>query len=271
MTVLEQDWKRKEYETWDEAFRGLAPVIRQQSVRVAAYTQVIFVQACEDGFASSTEKGRQQIGSQYADLAYKCGIYHQLGKALVPPEYQVWSDDFTEEEAAVYRKYTTDGRALIASLQEGALLAKEKRTGVIDYTDTENIPWQMQRESCQQHMERYNGSGYPEGRKGDEISPIAQIVGIAKELDRLVSETKSEDPFKEAFDAILSGEDCLWAPQLIAVLKNCRSKCRNIYNKYVHYTLTLPKTISLVDKRKDRPMGLHYRPMVGDNEGTVVA
>ena len=271
MTVLEQDWKRKEYETWDEAFRGLAPVIRQQSVRVAAYTQVIFVQACEDGFASSTEKGRQQISSQYADLAYKCGIYHQLGKALVPPEYQVWSDDFTEEEAAVYRKYTTDGRALIASLQEGALLAKEKRTGVIDYTDTENIPWQMQRESCQQHMERYNGSGYPEGRKGDEISPIAQIVGIAKELDRLASETKSEDPFKEAFDAILSGEDRLWAPQLIAVLKNCRSKCRNIYNKYVHYTLTLPKTISLVDKRKDRPMGLHYRPMVGDNEGTVVA
>ena len=135
-TVLEQDWKRKEYESWDEAFRGLAPVIRQQSVRVAAYTQVIFTQACEDGFAADTEKGRQQINSKYTDLAYKCGMYHQLGKALVPPEYQIWSDDFTEEEAAVYRKYTTDGRTLIASLQESGLRAKEKRTGTPDYTDT---------------------------------------------------------------------------------------------------------------------------------------
>ena len=102
--MLEQDWKRKEYETWDEAFHGLAPVIRQQSVRVAAYTQVLFVQACESGFAADTEKGRQQITSKYADLAYKCGLYHQLGKALVPPEYQIWRNDFTEEEVAVYRK-----------------------------------------------------------------------------------------------------------------------------------------------------------------------
>ena len=80
--MLEQDWKRKEYETWDEAFHGLAPVIRQQSVRVAAYTQVLFVQACENGFAADTDKGRQQISSKFADLAYKCGLYHQLGKAL---------------------------------------------------------------------------------------------------------------------------------------------------------------------------------------------
>lgn len=267
--MLEQDWKRKEYETWDEAFHGLAPVIRQQSVRVAAYTQVLFVQACENGFAADTDKGRQQISSKFADLAYKCGLYHQLGKALVPPEYQVWRSDFTEEEVAVYRKYTTDGRTLITALQESSLSAKEKRSGP-QSIDTENIPWQMQRESCQQHMERYDGSGYPEGRKGGDISPIAQIVGLAKELDRLASETKSEDPFKEAFEALLAGAGSLWSPELIAVLQACRSKCRGVYNKYVHYTMTLPKTIHLVDKRKERPMGLRYRPMVGEG-GKVVA
>ena len=47
-----QKWERKEYETWDEAFRGLAPAIRQQSVRVAAYTQVLFVQACASSYLS---------------------------------------------------------------------------------------------------------------------------------------------------------------------------------------------------------------------------
>ena len=114
--MSEQSWKRIEYETWDEAFRGLVPAVRQQSVRVASYTQVLFVQACTNGFGKEQPGGAERMRGQYADLAYKCGMYHQLGKSLVPPEYQLWREDFTEEEAAVYRKYTADGRALIAAL-----------------------------------------------------------------------------------------------------------------------------------------------------------
>ena len=58
---------------------------------------------------------------------------------------------------------------------------------------------------------------------------------------------------------------------MIEILKTSRGKCRAVYNKYIHYTMTLPKTIPLVEKRKSRPMGLTYRPMVSDTEGTVVA
>ena len=268
--MAEQNWKRKEYETWDEAFRGLAPAVRQQSVRVAAYTQVLFVQACADGYGKDSSDGAQEMDGQFADVAYKCGMYHQLGKALVPPEYQLWRSDFTAEEMAVYRKYTSDGRQLIASLQERGLSAKERRTGEAETLETDNIPWRMQRESCQQHMERWDGSGYPEGRQGTDISPIARIVGLAKELDRLSAETKSEEPFGEAFDALCAGSDTLWDPALIEVLRRCRSKCRDVYRKYIHYTMTLPKTIPLVDKRKDRVMGLRYRPMVAARDGKPV-
>lgn len=266
----EQGWKRVEYESWDEAFRALAPAVRQQSVRVASYTQVLFLQACADGFGRDIPGGENQMRGQYGDLAYKCGMYHQLGKALVPPEYQLWRDDFTEEEKAVYRKYAADGRALIMALQQRSLRAREKRVGQLLDDEGENIPWQMQRDSCQQHMERYDGSGYPDGRRGTEISPVAQIVGIARELDRLVSETKSEDPFGEAFDTLYAGSGTLWSPELIEVLKHSRDKCRNIYHKYIHYSMTLPKTIPLVEKRKDRPMGLRYRPMM-DGENNIVA
>ncbi|MBE6939734.1 MAG: EAL domain-containing protein [Ruminococcaceae bacterium] len=260
-----------EYETWDEAFRGQVAAVRQQSVRVAAYTQALFLQACADSFGKNTPGGSDQIRSQYGDLAYKCGLYHQLGKALVPPEYQIWQKDYTEEEVAVYQKYTTDGRALVASLQERGQRAKEKRKGAVEELPTQNIPWLMIRESCEQHMERWNGSGYPHGRQGRQISPIAQIVGLAKELDRLASETKREDPFEDACRTLQEQENTLWSPELIAVLKNARSKCRAVYNKYIHYTMTVPKTIPLVKKTKDRPMGLSYRPMVSDMTGTVVA
>ncbi|MBQ6718933.1 MAG: EAL domain-containing protein [Oscillospiraceae bacterium] len=271
MAEKEQIWKRTEYETWDEAFHGLAPVIRQQSVRVASYTQALFVQACAGNFGADTREGAERMQGQYADLAYKCGMYHQLGKALVPPEYQVWTDDFTEEEQAVYKKYTTDGRLLVASLQERGNRAKERRKGELIEQPTKNIPWLMIRESCEQHMEHWDGSGYPAQRNTTNISPIAQIVGMAKELDRLASETKSEDPFAEAIQTLMDQSGSIWNPALIEVLKAARPKCRAIYNKYIHYTLTIPKTIPLVERRKERPMGLQYRPMVSDAEGTVAA
>ena len=267
----DQNWKRKEYETWDEAFRGLAPAVRQQSVRVAAYTQAIFVQACAGSFGTKTPEGAERMVGQYADLAYKCGMYHQLGKAMVPPEYQLWQDDFTEEEQAVYRKYTTDGRLLVATLQDRGVRAKERRTGELTEQPTQNIPWLMLRETCEQHMERFDGSGFPGGRKGDEISPIAQIVGLAKELDRLCSETKSETPFDDAYKVLNAQSGKEWSTELIEVLIAARAKCRAVYNKYIHYTMTLPKTIPLVEKRKDRVMGLKYRPMVAETEGNVVA
>lgn len=260
-------WKKVYYESWDDAFRGLIPAVRQQSVRVAAYTQVLFVQACADGFAADRQVGVDEIQGRYADLAYKCGMYHQLGKALVPPEYQLWRSDFSPEEQAVYRKYTTDGRRLIAALQESGASRREKRTGEAEEPATQNIPWLMQRESCQQHMERWNGSGYPEGRVGSDISPIAQIVGLAHQLDHLAAQTKSEDPFAEAMDEIIAGEGTDWNPALIRVLRNCRSKVRGVYNKYIHYSLTLPKTIPLVEKKPNRPMGLTFRPMVDCHSG----
>ena len=267
--MKEQAWTRQEYESWDEAFRGLAPIIRQQSVRVADYTRALFVVASKKGFGKDIKGGADRMRGAYADLAFKCGVYHQLGKALVPHEYQIWQNDFTDEEKEVYKKYTTDGRLLIASLQIKSERVREKRRGTMGEIPTDNVPFLMIRESCEQHMERYDGSGYPNGLKDKAISPIAQIVGLAKELDRLASETKSETPFEFAINSLREGKGTKWSEQLISVLDAAEAECYNIYNKYISYTRTLPKTISLVDKKPGRKMGLHYRPMVSDSDGTV--
>lgn len=267
--MKEQNEKRREYTTWEEAFKGLAPVVRQQSVRIAAYTQALFIQACASGFGAQTPAGAERMQTIYSDLAYKCGMYHQLGKALVPEEYQVLHAGFTDEELALYRKYTTDGRRLVADLQEKG--AGVKRRNAEGETPTQNIPWLMLRESCQQHMERWDGSGYPEGRSGKTISPIAQIVGMAKAFDHLSAEIKSENPFSEACSAILEESGKGFSPELCEIFKTCRPKLQGIYNKFIHYTMKLPRTVPLVTKAKDRPMGLSYRPMTGGPEGRVVS
>ena len=47
MQIIKEFFKQKRFKNWDEAFRALTPVMRQQSVRVADYTQVLFEGACK--------------------------------------------------------------------------------------------------------------------------------------------------------------------------------------------------------------------------------
>ena len=257
--MKELNEKRRDYGTWEEAFRGLAPVVRQQSVRIATYTQALFIQACAAGFGAQTPAGAERMQATYADLAYKCGMYHQLGKALVPEEYQLPNTAFTAEEEQLYRKYTADGRRLVARLQELSNPSRRRNADPQEEMATDNIPFLMLRESCQQHMERFDGTGYPEGRRGAQISPIAQIVGMAKMFDHLSAEVRSENPLTEAVDAIMAESGKAFDPALCQVFAACRSKIQGIYIKFIHYTMRIPRTIPLVTKSKDRPMGLTYR------------
>ena len=252
----EQNWKPKEYGSWDEAFRGLVPQVRQQSVRVATYAQVLFVQACNSSYWKKKAKWTQLMQEEYAELAYKCGLYHQLGKATLTPEYQLWRKASSDEFKAIYQTYPSAGRILVAKLQDKKMQGDQERP-------TKNIPWLAVRDTCEQHMERFDGSGYPNGLVGDEISPMAQIVGLAKELDRLASETKSENPFDEAYVVLIQQAGRGFSEELIEVLKATRGKCRSVYKKFIQYTQTLPKTVPLVTKRSERTMGLKYRP-IGD-------
>lgn len=254
-----QELIKKKFATWDEAFRGLRSEIRQQSVRVAEYTQVLYLQACASFADVEDAEWDSRLKAEYADVAYKCGLYHQIGKAFLPEDVQLWKEEFSDIERVLYQKYPDQGRYLAAILQEkGQKIRKRKPKGSGEIP-TNNISWLMVRESCEQHMERWNGSGYPAGRVAEEISPIAQIVGLAKELDRLVSETKSENPFDEAFGVLVQQAGKEFSEAMIKLLNDTRGKCRAVYRKYIQYTKTLPQTVPLIEKRKERTMGLEYR------------
>lgn len=267
MTIKPDYWN---FNSWEEAFKALVPAVRQQSVRVASYTQVLYAQACASSFAKQSKDGALRINVKHVELAYKCALYHQIGKALLKPELQIWRNDFTEHERAIYRTYTTNGRILVSKLQERT--AKNPRfTNDFIEVGTDNVAWLMIRETAQQHMERWEGGGYPEQRKGDKISAIAQIVGLAKEIDRLSSEVKSENPFEEAMTALVAEADRGFSKEIIEIMQACRGQLKSVYRKYIQYTKTLPKTIPLVEKRDSRPMGLMYRPMIRGSESFVAA
>lgn len=236
--------------SWDEAFRRLLPVIRQESVRVADYTQILFAKACTMQCYTKSSESPACLSEEYVDVAYKCGLYHQIGKALQPEENQLWRDDFTEEEKHDYYAYTTEGRELVARLH-----------GDADDDDDENTPvsFLMVREACEQHLERWDGTGFPRGREREEISFIAQVVSLAKELDRLVCTTRSENPFEEAMGELLYRKGTWFSANLIDTMRECRAQLRETYKKYIHYTRTIYRPVPLVELRPERPFGLRYR------------
>jgi EAL domain-containing protein (putative c-di-GMP-specific phosphodiesterase class I) len=255
-----------EYDSWEAAFRALLAPLRQQSLRVADYTREIFLAACDRPFAKQNIRAKAEIRADLADVAYQCGLLHQIGKATLPAVYQQCEAASSKSEQSIYRTYPAAGKEISKAIQE-------KLEAAYQSEDRErlSLSCQMIEEACEQHMERMNGSGWPSGSLGKSISPIAQIVGLAKELDRLASETKDEAPFDKALEQLYAQSGELWEPALIGVLHGCEEECRRVYQRFLYYTLELPQTVHLVEKREKRPLGLKYRPLVSDRSGTVAA
>ncbi len=254
--MFKEIWKPKGYKTWDEAFRALTPGMRQHSVRVADYTQVLFEGVCKSSFYIKDYATPDYANEAYKEVAYKCGFYHQIGKAYDPEEYPEWGYGRTDEEKGRYCKYAVEGRSLVARLQ-----------GEEDEEDI-SLPSKMIQEACESHLERWDGSGYPYGYESSEIPLIAQIVGLAKEFDYLICARRSENPFDEAIDLILAEEGKMFSPHLLEVFGACQPELKAVYKKYIQYTKMMPKTIPLVERRPERPFGLNYRQIVNGHELT---
>ena len=86
---------------------------------------------------------------------------------------------------------------------------------------------------CRWHHERYDGKGYPDGLKGEEIPIAAQIVSLADTYNALVNDR----PYRKAYShetalkMILDGERGSFNPILLECLKRIHTKIRQEYEK----------------------------------------
>ena len=86
---------------------------------------------------------------------------------------------------------------------------------------------------CRWHHERYDGKGYPDGLKADEIPISAQVVSVADVYDALVSERVYKKAFshEKALQMILDGECGQFNPILIDCLKEISEEIKTEYNE----------------------------------------
>ena len=143
----------------------------RHSFRVAEYAVLI---ARELGF-----------GEKELDALHKTGLLHDIGKIGVPDSILNKPARLTEEEYAVMKTHVDIGGEILK-----------------DFTLVERVA-----EGAKFHHERYDGSGYPNGLKGEEIPLNARIIGIA-----------------DAFDAMTANRvyrKALNMEQVVAELKRC--------------------------------------------------
>ncbi|MDE6059169.1 MAG: response regulator [Clostridia bacterium] len=118
------------------------------------------------------------------------------------------------------------------TLDESEMLKKHVEYGeqmLNDIPFNQNEPLlRISREICRFHHERYDGSGYPNGLKGDDIPISAQVVALADVYDELTSREPDREPVPhdEAIEMILSGKCGAFNPVLLKVLQFSADRIR---------------------------------------------
>lgn len=125
---------------------------------------------------------KYNFSDNYIEHIYLFSPLHDIGKIKTPDHILLKKDKLSVEEFEVMKKHSADGLQIINSLMENYSL-----NGVGHVEILRNI--------TEYHHEAIDGSGYPNGLKGDQIPIEARIVTVADIFDALTSER----PYKNAW------------------------------------------------------------------------
>jgi HD-GYP domain-containing protein (c-di-GMP phosphodiesterase class II) len=119
---------------------------------------------------------------------------HDLGKSRIDPALMIKQPPYTSKEAAIIQSHCTEGFEILRRIPELNILSA-------------HIAFQ--------HHERFDGTGYPRGIKGNEIHPFAAIVAVANAYDLLVSPPQGTGLFPaKALEMILVERGRTFDPEI---------------------------------------------------------
>ena len=137
---------------------------------------------------------------------------HDIGKIGIDEKILNKAGRLTPQEIEKMKEHTVIG----ASILENMELFKDEELVKTAY------------QICRWHHERYDGRGYPDGLKGEEIPVSAQVVALADVYDALVSRRvyKKSYSHEEAMKMILGGECGAFNPVLLQCLTEAQDKIK---------------------------------------------
>lgn len=146
------------------------------------------------------------------DKITSSSVLHDVGKISIPDNILNKPGKLTDEEFEIMKQHTVKGCDILQSIPH---MLDE---GIYNYSY----------DICRHHHERWDGRGYPDGLKGDEISIWAQVVSVADVYDALTSERVYKKAFDHdtAFKMIFNNECGVFNPKVLKAFENSIDKIK---------------------------------------------
>lgn len=143
-----------------------------------------------------------QLSEDYIRLLFKSAPLHDIGKVGIPDQILLKPGKLTPEEFEIMKGH--------AALGYEAIRRAEKALG------TEVVFLRLAKEIAHSHHEKWDGSGYPQGLRGDDIAVSARLMAIADVYDALVSRRvyKEPMPHEKATEIIRDGRGTHFDPDV---------------------------------------------------------
>ncbi|NOI80770.1 HD domain-containing protein [Vibrio tubiashii] len=168
---------------------------------------------------SQFEEHKPLLTENYIDLLYKSAPLHDVGKVGIPDNILLKPGKLTDEEFEIMKRHPEIG-AKALSMAEGQLGS--------------NSFLQLAKEISLTHHEKWNGSGYPNGLKGEEIPLSGRLMALADVYDALISERVYKKAFshEKAKSIILAGNEVHFDPQIVEAFLAIEDEFVAIAHKY---------------------------------------
>ena len=160
------------------------------------------------------------LNDRMIELLYKSAPLHDIGKIGIPDSILLKPGKLTVEEFEIMKTHTTLGR--------NAIDKAERRLGM-------RVPFlSLAKEIAHSHQEKWDGSGYPEGLKGDEIPVSARLMAVADVYDALISKRVHKPAFShdQACSTIVRGKGTHFDPDMVDAFVDIAEDFRSIAQKY---------------------------------------
>ena len=179
--------------------------------KTAFYVEAIADELQKEG------KFSEILTDSYKDKLKRSAPLHDIGKIAVSDLILNKPGKLTDEEFAIMKSHTTQGMKILSKIEANA------NNTMDDNYLKESI------EMAHYHHEKWDGSGYPTGIKGEEIPLSARIMAVADVFDALVAERvyKKPFPYEKAMAIITEGAGKHFDPVVVEAFCHISEKLYN--------------------------------------------
>lgn len=197
---------------------GLSSVIEHRSLesgqhirRIRGFTRILLCEVAQ-------EHPEYGMNEHTIEMIASASSLHDIGKIAIPDAILNKPSRLTPEEFEIMKTHTLRGCEILTGLD---------RMGDPEYLSyAYNI--------CRFHHERWNGKGYPEGLRENNIPIYAQVVAVADCFDALTTDRvyKRAIPQNKAYNMILQGECGAFSGDLLECFKSVQPDFFELSRKY---------------------------------------